>query len=226
MEWIINYTKSHECKIMNEQGECIWSFHPQDMDFFYKLPSPDESLTKEFVIEFYEKYDTNNVLNNWWKEDIKFSKWSNGRYTILGLREPYIYAMILLCRLYGEKYCSQFSKAWPPLACHVAMWGNKFKWGGVISKKLNLKIIQAQSPKPRNPPEFDMVSFLLDVLYAQNAFSRLYLSWNMLWEKRYKRFYSQICDFVIPRIYFLIFGHEYPRLSKQAKKILTCIGNW
>ena len=105
-----------------------------------------------------------------------------------------------MCRLYGEKYFSQFSEAQIPLAYHIAMWGKKFNWGGVVSKKLNLKLIQAQSLKPRNPPEFDMVSFLLDVLYAQNAFSRLYLSWNMLWEKRYKRFYSHICDFFIPRI--------------------------
>jgi hypothetical protein len=48
----------------------------------------------------------------------------------------------------------------------------------------------------------------------------------MLWENMYKKFYSQICDFVIPRIYFLIFGQECPRLSKKEKNILTCIGNW
>jgi hypothetical protein len=39
-------------------------------------------------------------------------------------------------------------------------------------------------------------------------------------------FYSQICDSLIPTIYFLIFGQECPRLSKHAKKVLNCIGNW
>jgi hypothetical protein len=81
-----------------------------------------------------------------------------------------MYVMILLCRLYGERDFSQFLEAWLPLAYHVAMWGKKFNWGGVISKQLSLKIIQAQSPKPGNPPEFHMVSFLLDVLCAHNTF--------------------------------------------------------
>jgi hypothetical protein len=32
------------------------------------------------------------------------------------LREPYIFLMELICRLYGEKDCSRFSEAWMPLA--------------------------------------------------------------------------------------------------------------
>jgi hypothetical protein len=103
MEWVINHTRAQECKIVNEQGECIGSFLPQDMAYCYKLPDPDESLTKYFVIAFYEQYDTNKILSSWWKEDMKFAKRSSGRYAISNLREPYMYVMILLCRLYGEK---------------------------------------------------------------------------------------------------------------------------
>jgi hypothetical protein len=106
----------------------------------YKLPEPDEFLTKYFVNDFYEKYERRKILNNWWKEDKKFTKRSRGRYAISNMREPYMYVMILFCRLYGEKDCSQFSEAWLPLAYYVAMWGRKFNWGGFISKQLSLNI--------------------------------------------------------------------------------------
>jgi hypothetical protein len=73
MEWVISHTKSQDCKIVNDQGECIGSFLPQDMAICYKLPDPDESLTKDFMISFYEQYDTNKILNSWWKEDKNLS---------------------------------------------------------------------------------------------------------------------------------------------------------
>jgi hypothetical protein len=83
--------------------------------------------------------------------------------------------MILLCRLYGKRDCSQFSKAQLPLAYYVVMWGRSFNWGGIISKQLSLNFAQAESPKHGDPTSFHMVSFLLDVLCAQNTFPGLYL---------------------------------------------------
>jgi hypothetical protein len=142
----------------------------------YKLPELDEFLTKDFLNDFYDKYESSKVLNNWWKKYRKIIKRSRGRYAISNMREPYMYVMILFCRLYDEMDCSQFSKAWLPLAYHVAMWGKTFNWGGVISKQLSLKIAQEQSLKLGNPPEFHMVSFPLDVLCAQNTFLGLSLS--------------------------------------------------
>jgi hypothetical protein len=63
MEWIIIHTNALDCKIVNNQGEFIGSFLPQDMAICDKLPYRDESLTKDFVISFYEQYDTNKILN-------------------------------------------------------------------------------------------------------------------------------------------------------------------
>jgi len=107
---------------------------------------------------------------------MNFSKIYNGRYDISNLREPYMYVMILLCRLYGERDCSQFFDVWFPLAYHVAMWGKNFNWGGVITKHINMNITQAQYPKSGSPHELHMVSFLLDVLCAKNMFPRLSLN--------------------------------------------------
>jgi hypothetical protein len=58
MEWVISHTKAQNCRIVNDKGECIGSFLPQDINTYYKFPDPDESLTKDFVISFYEWYDT------------------------------------------------------------------------------------------------------------------------------------------------------------------------
>jgi hypothetical protein len=54
MEWVISRTKAQDYKTMNDKGECIGSFLPQDTTFFYKLPNLNESLTKDFMIAFYE----------------------------------------------------------------------------------------------------------------------------------------------------------------------------
>jgi hypothetical protein len=72
IEWVISHTDAHNCRIVNDKGECIGSFLPQDVNTYYKFPEPDESLTKEFLITFYEKYDTSKILGNWWKEDKNF----------------------------------------------------------------------------------------------------------------------------------------------------------
>jgi hypothetical protein len=93
MEWVISHTKSLDCKIVNGQGECIGSFLSQYMAICYKLIDPNESLTKDFVISFYEQYETNKILKKWWKEDIKFVKISTCKYAISSLREPYMYTM-------------------------------------------------------------------------------------------------------------------------------------
>jgi hypothetical protein len=86
------------------------------------------------MVKFYELHDTGRLISSWWREDKKFSNRSNGWHGTINLREPYIYLMDLIYRLYREKYCSNFSEAWIPLAYIVAIAGCKFNWGKTISK--------------------------------------------------------------------------------------------
>jgi hypothetical protein len=53
----------------------------------------------------------------------------------------------------------------------------------------------------------------------------MYIS-GILWENRYKKSYSLICDQFIARIHFLLFKKECPRLSDAAKKIISKVGHW
>jgi hypothetical protein len=95
------------------------------------------------------------------------------------LKEPYIYLMALICRLYGEKDCSIFSEVWIPLAYTVVISGSGFNWGVIISKKLSICIQQSQTPKEGETPTFYMASYLLDVMCTRNIFAGMNLSWHV-----------------------------------------------
>jgi hypothetical protein len=109
---------------------------------YYKHRDSKERLNIDFVVKFYEIHDTNRLLASWWKEYNKFTNMRNGRYTIVNLRDPYMYLMPLICRLYGEKDCSKFSEAWMPLAYTMEISGRSFNWGAVISNKLSINLSQ------------------------------------------------------------------------------------
>jgi hypothetical protein len=85
-------------------------------------------------MKFYEHHNTSRLMASWWREDKKFTNQSTGWYGTTNLREPYVYLMALICRLYGEKDFSRFSEAWMPLAYTVAIVGCSFNWGAIISK--------------------------------------------------------------------------------------------
>jgi hypothetical protein len=223
--------------INDENGGCVRVFLPTEVQKYYKLRDPEEWLNMDFVVKLYEFHDTSQLMASWWKEDKKFTNWSNGWYGTINLREPYIYLMDLIYRLYGEKDCSKFSEAWMPLAYTVAIVGSSFNWGAIISKQLRIYVQQAQTPKEGEAPTFYMASYLLDVMCARNIFAGMNLIWHVaelpvhvyfsiLWENRYKKSYALICDEFITHIYFIIFKKEFPRLSAAAKKMIAKVGHW
>jgi hypothetical protein len=88
------------------------------------------------MVKFYEFHDTIQLTVSWCKEDKKFTNRRNGWYGTIKLRDPYIYLMVLICRLYGEKECSKFSEDWIPLEDTVEISGSNFNWEVIISKQL------------------------------------------------------------------------------------------
>jgi hypothetical protein len=91
--------------------------------------------------------------------------------------------------------------------------------------------------KEGETPTFYMASYLLNVICARNVFTVMNLRWhvaelsvhvyfNILWENRYKKDYTLICDEFIARIHFIIFKKECPRLSAKTNKMLEKAGNW
>jgi hypothetical protein len=205
LKWLIDHTDTQFFLINDANGECIGVFFPSEVQSYYKLRELEERLSTDFVVSFYETHDTNKVMASWWREDKKFTNQTSGWYLTTNLREPYIYLMALLCRLHGEKDFSHFSEAWMPLAYTVSISGTSFNWGAIISKQLSTCIQQAWMPKEGETPSFYMASYLLDVIFARNTFPGMNLNWHpsellvhvyfdILWENRYKKSYSLICD--------------------------------
>jgi hypothetical protein len=54
----------------------------------------------------------------------------------------------------------------------------------------------------------------------------VHVYFSILWENRYKKSYSLICDEFIARIYFILFNKECLRLSLRAKKMISKVGHW
>jgi hypothetical protein len=176
-------------------------------------------------------------MASWWREDKKYTNWTSRWYPTANLQKTYIYLMALLCRLHGEKDYSRFSEDWMPLDYTVAISRRSFNWGSIISKQLNTCIQQAQMPKEGDTPSFYMASYLLDVICARNAFVGMNLMWHsselpvhvyfsILWENKYNKSYSLICDQFIARIHFMLFKKEFPRLSVATKKVISKVGHW
>jgi hypothetical protein len=168
-----------KCTINNEQGECVGVFLLTKVQKYYKLRDPEERLNTDFVAKFYEVHDTSRLLASWWKEDKKFTSRSTGWYNTVNLREPYMYPMVLICQLYGEKDCSKFSEVRMPSTYTVAISGSSFNWGAIIFKQLSINLSQAQTPKEVEVPTFYMASYLLDVICARNIFAGMNLSWHI-----------------------------------------------
>ena len=126
LKWLIDHTDTQKCLINDDNGGCVREFLPIEVQKYYKIRDPEERLNMDFVMKFYEHHDTSWVMASWWREDKKYTNQSIGWYQKTNLREPYIYLMALIYRLYGEKDRSIFSEAWMPLSYTVVIYGSGF----------------------------------------------------------------------------------------------------
>jgi hypothetical protein len=149
-----------------------------------------------------------------------------------------MHMVVLLCRLYGEKYCSRFLDSWIPLAHTLVITGKKFNCGILLSNQLGLIIEKFHHVKQALGivPTFYMPSYFLDGICASNVFLRLSLIWHTieahvhvyfqaLSKHKYKQRQSEICNHFLARLYYTIFREECPRLSTNKKRFINHIGN-
>jgi hypothetical protein len=115
-----------------------------------------------------------------------------------------------------------------PLAYTIAIIRCSFNWGAIISEQLSICVEQAQVPKEGEAPMFYMASYFLDVMCTKNIFVNMNLRWNfeelpihvyfnVLWENRYKKLYSLICNEFISQINYILSKKEGPRISVTTK---------
>jgi hypothetical protein len=103
-----------------------WQFVSYSFKLVILMDYVSNMLNKYCVVVFDQNYNIGRILANRWKEDKKFLNMSTSRYPTTSLWETYMYLMILLCRLYREKDCSRFIKAWILLVYTIVMHGKSF----------------------------------------------------------------------------------------------------
>jgi hypothetical protein len=131
---------------MNNQqsgGRCVSVFLLVEVQKYYKLRDPEERINTYLVVIFHERHDTDRFLASLWREYKKFKNRINEWYSMVNIRESYMYLMTLIFILYGEKDCSKFSEAWIPLAYTIAIFKSSVNWGAIISKQLSINIVHA-----------------------------------------------------------------------------------
>jgi hypothetical protein len=128
------------------------------------------------------------------------------------LRDPYIYAMELLCKLCGESNYIHFKYARLPIVHIVIEIGVVFNWEIILSYAMKRDIERENKLFVEILPNFYMDSCLLSIICASKHFSRLHWSWTIvgspihmycqgLWENKYNRYDAQLCDFFIAPLY-------------------------
>jgi hypothetical protein len=123
--------------------QCVRVFLPMEVRKYYELKEPEVRLNTDFMVKFYEKHNTNQLLATWWNEYRKFVNRESKWYNTINLREPYMFLMALIFRLCGERDCSKFSEAWISLEYRISISIILFNWGTIISKQLSNRVDQA-----------------------------------------------------------------------------------
>lgn len=94
--WIISHADVENKTILNEQGRCVGSYLPPELEKYYKLLQLEVYMIKAllqlevymikgFVDQFNKEYDTKKILSSWCVEDKRFFGKSDGIYSITNL---------------------------------------------------------------------------------------------------------------------------------------------
>lgn len=149
-----------------------------------------------------------------------------------------MYVVALDSRLYGEKDATHLKEAWVPLLYTIVKEGSVFNWSSILSLTIMDAIARVRYHTPVNPPEFYMSSYLIYIVCAAaNHFPGMGWKWapteppvqvycQDLWEHKYIRHYTRICDHFMAPLYTMIFCKPAPRLSEEAIQVVSMIRDW
>jgi len=120
IERVIKHTNVDIMTILNDEGRCVASYHGYELEKYSRLHELEKYMINDFMEKFHQSHDIRKILTSWWVEDKSFFGKSNGICTMLKLRDPYIYAIALMCKLYIDHNCIHFKDAWV-LIVHIVI---------------------------------------------------------------------------------------------------------
>lgn len=198
----------------------------------YHLKEATIKISPKWLMQKSESANLLTILKGWWSEVHFRRKPATVEWKISRFRKTVQIIVILVSRVFRRKDGSTFSNKWIPIIYQIITSGATVNWGELISLNLG-----NQLKKVHKEHQFYMSTYLMDVMCANLKFSLLEWKWEpslpsihvyckMLWEKKYKEDYDQICNNFFPTLYQELFGEETPCLSPKEQAIVKEFGDW
>jgi len=139
--------------------------------------------------------------------------------------------------LYGEENEMQFKEYWVPLIHTITQTSTIFNWACIFLASMAQAISKAKKIAPGVPLTFFMSSYLLDIAYVVNIFSRMGWQWQpnealihvycqILWECHFIIHYTKIYENFIAPMYKLIFYEPTQCMTKKTMHAISEVGDW
>jgi hypothetical protein len=174
----------------------------------YHLPQPELEVNDKWMTKAKKDNPAESLIAKMKLTQARIAKNDQGASRTATLRRPYQLLILLLCRLYGRKSGRFFKSSWAPLIHEISTNGTILNWATILSDSMSLAINQIR--KSAQVTGFYMSSYFMDAVCASNTFPALSWRWtpkchpvhiycHMLWERKYKVFYTEIIShFIIP----------------------------
>jgi len=91
-----------------------------------------------------------------------------GIYLTHLLIDPFVYATIILCILFGEKYYSHFKESCVPLMREIVNNGLCFNWRPILSRKFSEEVMRVMDSSLDSLQGFHMTSYFVDIIFETN----------------------------------------------------------
>jgi len=102
--WVFTHRDVDTTIVVNEFRVWIDAPSLSDIHIRYSLSKSNASLNKPFLHKFKEDHpDFNELMEDWWGEEIEFYKKNNRLVLVQYLKRPYRLLVAMICRLYGEE---------------------------------------------------------------------------------------------------------------------------
>jgi len=180
IKWVINHTDTKNKTNIKDEGRSISSCQPFELEKYYRLDQLEKCMIIGFVEKFHQENDIKKILERWWVENNRFFAKSDGVYRMTNLRDPYIYAVDLMCILYGEAIFIHFKYAWVSIEHVVTTTSEIFNWAAILSHTFKRSVEKVKKLTTKFISTFYMDSYMLDIIFSSNLFPDLNWSWNIV----------------------------------------------
>lgn len=102
IRWVVENLTIEDMQFKNSRMELMGSFKAEDLEQMYHIPDPHDIYDKSYLANFAKKSEEPfKMIQGWRVLENKFKFEKMGMYHVASLANPYNYAAIMLCRLYG-----------------------------------------------------------------------------------------------------------------------------